>query len=320
MITLLSILVFVSIYVFILAIFTILAKERTFLQKRLNDMVIKGPHQIGLANNKSKQAPIKELITKLSSVFAAKSYSIRVEKELIKGGIPLKGEEFITIRLLTTAGTGLLLTTLTGDLAIGIILGACAFIAPMLVVRYNQNKRMKRFNAQIGDSLIVMANSLRAGFSFFQALDLVSKEMPDPISGEFGKVLREINLGTPTEEALVNLNERVGSDDLDLLITAVLIQRQVGGNLSEVLDNISHTIRERIRIKGEIKALTAQGKISGLVIGLLPVILGLVLFMINRSYIMGLFTNAIGISLVVGGIISEILGLILVKKIVDIDV
>ena len=320
MITLLSVLVFVSIYATILAIFNLLAKERTLLQKRLRDMVIKGPHQIGLDHNKSRPAPTKELLIKFSSVFAAKSYSVRVEKELIKGGIPLKGEEFITIRLLTTGGTGLLFTALTGDLAIGIILGAIAFVVPMLVVRYAQNKRMKKFNAQIGDSLIVMANSLRAGFSFFQALDLVSKEMPEPISGEFGKVLREINLGTPTEAALVNLNERVGSDDLDLLITAVLIQRQVGGNLSEVLDNISHTIRERIRIKGEIKALTAQGKISGLIIGLLPVILGLVLFMINRTYIMGLFTNVIGIGLVIGGIISEMLGLMFVKKIVDIDV
>lgn len=318
--TFIAVLTFFTCYLLVLAIFNILSKEELLLQKRLKDMVIEGPHQKGLVIERPSQPALKSFISRLSTVFAAKSYSLAIEKELVKGGIPLKGEEFVTIRLLAAGGGGLLFSTLYGDLTIGLVFGGIGYLVPRFVVKYAQTKRMNRFNNQIGDSLVIMANSLRAGFSFFQALEMVSKEMPDPIAGEFGRVLREINLGTHTEEALRNLAERVGSDDLDLVITAVLIQRQVGGNLSEVLDNISDTIRERIRIKGEIKALTAQGKISGLIIGLLPVIIGLVLLLINRSYIIDLFTTTIGLGLVIGGVISELIGLILIRKIVDIEV
>jgi energy-coupling factor transporter ATP-binding protein EcfA2 len=177
-----------------------------------------------------------------------------------------------------------------------------------------------RLKAELADSLGIMTNSLRAGYSFLQAMEMVAAEAPYPLGGEYKRTLREIQLGTPTETALNNMSHRVGSDDLELVVTAIITQRKVGGNLAEILDSIAGTIRERVRIQGEIKTLTAQGRISGLIIGLLPVALVAVLFVINPGYIGMLFTEPIGLVLVGGAVIGEIVGVLIVKKIVDIKV
>jgi len=151
-------------------------------------------------------------------------------------------------------------------------------------------------------------------------MEVVRREMPPPISKEFGQALAEMNLGIATEEALMNLTRRIKSDDLDLVVTAVVIQRTVGGNLASVLDTIAETIRERVRIKGEIRALTAQGRISGLVIGLLPVGLALLLFFISPGYISFLWSTPTGMMLAGIAVGTEILGVLMIKKIVNIKV
>jgi len=255
-----------------------------------------------------------------SKVFAARSFTRKMEIELMKADIPLRGEEFIMINFLLMAGLGLLLLLITRNAILGWFGAVAGFVAPRVVVKRIKLKRIQKFNSQIGDALVVMSNSLRAGFSFLQALEMVSREMPPPVADEFSRTLREMNLGTPTEEALLNLTSRVESEDLDLVITAVLIQRQVGGNLSEVLDNISHTIRERIRIKGEIKTLTAQGRISGIIVGVLPIVIGLILAVINPGYIGALFVTPAGWAMLITGVISQIIGIALIKKTVDIKV
>ena len=255
-----------------------------------------------------------------SRVFAAKDFTKKVEAELMKADIPLRGEEFVMIIVLLILGLGFLITLLTQNILLGWFGAVIGFIVPRTMVKRIKVKRVQKFNLQIGDALIVMANSMRAGFSFLQAMEMVSREMPPPISDEFTRALREMNLGTPTEEALVNMTERIESDDLDLVITAVLIQRQVGGNLSEVLDGISHTIRERIRIKGEIKTLTAQGRISGMIVGALPIVIGVLLSFINPEYIGALFTDPLGWAILSAGVISQTIGIALIKKTVDIKV
>jgi len=262
----------------------------------------------------------KSSFREASKVFASRGISRTMESELMKADIPIRGEEFILINVLLMAGLGLLLLVLTRNAILvwlGVLVG---FVGPRIFVKRTKVKRVQKFNSQIGDSLVVMSNSLRAGFSFLQAMEMVAREMPAPISDEFNRTLREMNLGTPTEEALLNLNKRIESEDLDLVITAVLIQRQVGGNLSEILDGISHTIRERIRIKGEIKTLTAQGRISGIIVGALPVVIGLVLAVINPTYIGSLFTNPVGWGMLTAGAISQTVGIALIKKTVDIKV
>lgn len=244
----------------------------------------------------------------------------RVDKKLADADVPLRGEEFVVIVFFLVFTAGFFFSVLTMNIGLGLVAGAACSVIPFLFVSSSRSKRLQSFNNQIGDALVIMSNSLRSGFSFLQAMDMVCKELPNPIRKEFSRTFREINLGTPTEEALLNMAKRVNSEDLNLIVTAVLIQRQVGGNLAEVMDNIGHTIRERIRIKGEVKTLTAQGRMSGIVIGLLPLAMALFITMINPSYMMTLFTNSIGIVMVAMALFGQLLGVLLIKKIVSIEV
>ncbi|MGF7185893.1 tight adherence protein B [Desulfitispora alkaliphila] len=262
----------------------------------------------------------KEALIRISSIFKSKGIAQRLEVELSQADIPIKGEEFITTMILTALGPAVLVMLITENILLSFLLSILGIIGPLSFIKSSKSKRVALFNHQLSDALIMMSNSLRAGFSFLQAMEHIGNELPDPLSKEFKRVLREINLGTTTEEALVNLGKRVKSEDLDMVITAVLIQRQVGGNLAEVLDNISHTVRERVRIKGEVKTLTAQGRISGLIIGVLPVVLVGVLLVINPSYVMVLFNHQIGLLMLAYGIVSEIIGILLIQKVVNIKI
>lgn len=243
-----------------------------------------------------------------------------VDKSLMHADIPLKSEEFIFMVAAASLGTGTLSAVLLGNPAFGVLLTISAALTAALWLRMAIIKRTNKFNTQIGDALVLIANSLRSGHSFLQAMDTVRKEMPPPIAREFGRTFQEMHLGTPTEEALQNLAQRVDSEDLDLVVTAVVIQRQVGGNLAEVLDNIAGTIRERIRIKGEIRTITAQGKMSGLVIGMLPPALAAILTTINPSYLKELFTHPLGLYMLATAVTMEIIGILLIRKIVNIEV
>jgi len=241
-----------------------------------------------------------------------------IDKKLEEADILLRGSEFVAMVMAIALGTTLLFFTVTLKLFLSIIAGIAASIVPFVIVSSTRQKRLASFHAQIGDALTIMSNSLRSGFSFVQSMDMVSKELADPIKKEFNRTIVEINLGASTETALLNLAKRVNSDDLDLIVTAVLIQRQVGGNLAEVLDNIAAAVRERIRIKGEIKTLTAQGRISGLIIGLLPIFLLIFMLTVNPGYIMELFTTKIGLVMLTFALLGQIIGLMIIKRIVDI--
>lgn len=247
-------------------------------------------------------------------------YKRKIQKQLISGHIFLKSEEYITVCLILFIIGGLLgyITTMNVIIAFFIAL-ACWFI-PSIFLKAKTRSRIKTLNEQLGDAIVLISNSLKAGYSFFQAVDAVSKEMSGPISEEFTQMQKEINLGTTTEQALENLANRVESDDLDMVVTAVLIQRQVGGNLSEILDNISTTIRDRVKIKGDIKAITAQGRMSGIIISVLPVGLGIVLYIINPEHISLLFKEQLGIAILVFSGIMELTGIFLINKIVKIEI
>lgn len=206
----------------------------------------------------------------------------------------------------------------------GIMIGALAgFLAPVLYLRRQQNRRLIRFDNQLADMLSLMVNGLRAGYSIMQALESVSKELPPPISDEFRRVVQEMQLGIPMETALENLTRRIPSKDLDLLVTAVNVQREVGGNLAEVLDNISHTIRERVRVKGEIRILTSQVMMSGRFLAIMPVAVIILMYFINRQYMMRFFnpaTRMFGIPALIIGAFMILIGYYLMNKIAAIEV
>lgn len=171
---------------------------------------------------------------------------------------------------------------------LGILVG---LRVPRFYVRTMAKRRMQAFDGQLSDTLNLWVNALRSGYSVLQSMEAIATELPPPVSVEFERVVQEVRLGLSVEQALANMYRRVPSEDLDLVITAVNIQREVGGNLAEVLDTISFTIRERVRIKGEIRTLTAQGRVSGWIISLLPIALGFVLFLINPEYVSQLWVR-----------------------------
>lgn len=255
-----------------------------------------------------------------SNLLVMKKYKSKIQKELLKANIPLKGEEFVAIQLLIFAFTIVIVFNITKLFILAVIVGILSLFILKLIVNIKKTKRLKQFNDQLGDTIVLISNSLKVGHSFFQALDSAAREMPEPMSKEVRKVINEMKLGVTAENALNNLLNRIDSDDLELVITAVIIQRQTGGNLSEILDTIAKTIRERIKIKGEIKTLTAQGRLSGIIVSLLPIVLGIVIYFIDPDYITILFTRKIGLILLGIALINEIIGYIIINKIVKIDV
>jgi tight adherence protein B len=195
----------------------------------------------------------------------------------------------------------------------------CFFIPPVYV-SYQKSKRRRMFSEQLPEALSQLSGALRAGYSIPQSLDVVQQQMPWPIGDEFRRVVREIQLGQSLNAALVHLSERIVSDDLIMVISAINIHQQVGGNLASILDTVSETIRERVRIKREIQVLTAQQRISGYVLVALPIALAGILLILNPEYEMRLFTPGLTLCIPTGALISMALGYFIMQRIVDIEV
>ena len=241
--------------------------------------------------------------------------------QLARADLKITVGEFIIMQVVVALGLGVVGTIGFGTIVLGLLAAVVGWFIPRWFVSFRQGKRLTAFGDQLGDSLNLMVNGLRSGYSVMQAMEAVAREMPPPISTEFARVVQEVQIGLPFEQALGNLLRRIKSDDLDLVVTAINVQREVGGNLAEVLDVISFTIRERVRIKGEVRTLTAQGKYSGYVISLLPIGLALVLFCVNKPYVSRLFTSgACGWAMVICGLLMIGTGFIAIQKIVAIEV
>ncbi len=278
-----------------------------------------------VAADKEKASPLTDWINRRVE---GSQRGDRIAKKLAQADIKLKPGEYIAVRIIAAFGVGVISYILFGrgtplGAVIAIVGGFIGSFLPNMYVSGQQKKRLRNFNDQLPDMLNLMVNGLRAGYSTMQAMEAVSKELPAPISDEFRRVVQEMQLGVPMERALDNLLRRVPSEDLDLVITAINVQREVGGNLAEVLDTISFTIRERIRIKGEIRVLTSQVVYSGRMLSILPIALAGFLWVINRPYMMNLFkpgNRACGIGMLSCGLLMIISGYFIMNKIADIEV
>ncbi len=202
----------------------------------------------------------------------------------------------------------------------GSILAVAGWNIPKRVLAVLKQRRLQRFNLQLVDSLVNMSNALKAGFSLQQAIELVVREGQNPISQEFGMYLHQMRVGMRMEEALESLQRRVGSEDLLLMISAFDTARQTGGNLTEVFEKIAHTIRERLRIELRIRTLTAQGRLQGVIVGAMPLLLGLAMFFLDSTMMMNFFHSGVGITMVIIVIILEVLGALTIRKIINIDI
>ncbi|MCK5645485.1 MAG: type II secretion system F family protein [Anaerolineales bacterium] len=246
-----------------------------------------------------------------------------LSKHLARADLKFRPAEYVFLIINSGFVMGFIGYILAGQVGFGILTGIFGLFLPPLYVLRSQKKRLSMFDHQLGDMLNLVVNGLRAGYSTLQAMEAVSKEMPAPISDEFYRVVQEIQLGLSMEEALDHLIRRIDSEDLDLVITAITIQREVGGNLAEILDVISFTIRERVRIKGEIAALTAQGRATAWVISALPIALSLILYLVNRPYMMQFLnpeTRNCGIPILLLAGIMVVSGFAITQKIVKIDI
>ncbi len=311
------VLVFSAVFLFVMGVYGLLCGDRHQMQERLLRYT---KQQVGGTEGTDKRDIWRTLLSWGGRLFTSVKFTERVEERLAQADIPLRGEEVLFLDLAITLGVPFIVVVMTANLSFAVLCGFVSCISPWIYINSKRQKRLRLLNNQLADSLSIMINALRAGYSFLQSMEMVASESPQPLAKEYKHALREMQLGTPVEAALSNMSRRVGSDDLDLVITALLTQRQVGGNLAEVLDNIAETIRERVKIKGEIKTLTAQGRISGLIIGLLPVFLVALLLVINPQYIGVLFNEPLGLALLMGAVCGEVIGVLLIKQIVDIKV
>lgn len=245
--------------------------------------------------------------------------STNLDRKMQQAGWPLLGSEFQVV----LAGCGAIGALVLGILTmtpLNAVLGfAAGCIVCMIVLSISIQRRQKAFINQLGDMLTMIANALRAGFSFMQALDHIANEMDDPVKTEVRRVVMDVNVGLPLEEALNNMTERINSPDFNLVVAAVLIQRQVGGNLAQILDTISETINERVRMRREISALTAQGRMSGMVLGCLPFGLAIILQIISPGYLEPLFSNPMGQAALAGSGVLMLIGFVVIRKIVNIE-
>lgn len=244
----------------------------------------------------------------------------RIELMMQQADWPIRGTEFEAILLLWGGLVGLItfLVTLKGAMFfVGALVGILMGFA-LLGLRIR--RRRKKFTNQLGDMLTMVANALRAGFSFMQAFELISREMDAPMGREVQLVVNEVNLGNTLESALDNMQRRVASPDFELVVTAVLIQRQVGGDLASILDTISETIAERVRMRREVMTLTAQGRASALVVSCIPIGLAAAISIMNPNYLSPLIETDLGRMFITGAVILQLIGFIIIHRIVDIRI
>jgi len=268
----------------------------------------------------AKPTPLESAINKAIS---NRPFAQKWRQQLARADIKLTVAEYAALHIISMIGFFVLgyFVIFGQELVMGIVSGFVGFFAPRIYVARQTSKRLIAFEQQLPDTLGLWVNALRSGYSVMQSMEAISRDSPEPTATEFKRVIQEVSLGIDMSDALQHLLDRVESEDLDLVVTAVNIQREVGGNLAEILDIISHTIRERIKLKGEIRVLTAQGRITGYLISGLPILLALFLYAINREYMANLFENRacgwplLGIGLALIGIGSAV-----VQKIVQIEI
>jgi tight adherence protein B len=274
-------------------------------------------------DKKDKEKKPSALTERIDGMLQNRGFATKWRSNLARADLKLTVTEFLALHVIASFGLALVGFTVLfpGNIVATIVLGGVGLFLPRLYVNYKQGKRFHGFEEQLPDTLGLWVNSLRSGYSVMQALEAISREAPDPSAMELRRVVQEVQLGIPMDEALAHLLTRMPSDDLDLVITAVNIQREVGGNLAEILEIIGHTIRERIKLKGEVRVLTSQGRVTGYLISGLPILLAIFLAIINPDYVGKLFSNRLcGWPMIAIGLGMIGMGSAVIQKIVDIEI
>jgi len=305
-----TILIAAGVFIIALTVLLMVFKDKHHIQKRIDNITTDSSgDKLKQKKQKNKQTGNADNKIKIFK---------RLVNDLSMSGISIRPSEFLMIWLISALipATILLLISQNIVIALGaVIIGA---FLPPFYVHTKHVKRVELFEEQLVDALGIICSSLKAGLTFQQALVSIANEMPNPIANEFSRVARELKLGIPLEKSLTNLSEKIQSKNFMMIVSAILIQRQTGGNLSEILNNIAGTIKERFKIKSEIKVLTTTGRTSGIIVGMMPIFILLIFMLLNPSYVLIFFKSNLGITMLVAGVVMEIIGYLFIRKIVNI--
>ena len=296
-------------------------RDHTSLDKRLRRY---GGRAYQLTEDEQKQAAssqVTQLLAKrVEASLSGRTFAAALRTDLARANLKLNVGEFVMLQVGCMIGIGVLAWLISGVVLVGSLFAAVGWFVPKVWLRRRQVGRLKAFNNQLADTIALMSNSLRSGLSLVQAMEMISREAEPPVSDEFQRVVREIGLGVAPQEALLHLVRRLASDDLDLMVVAILVQFEIGGNLSRILDSIASTIRERVKLNGEIRTMSAQGRMAGYVLSGMPVAIGGVLMLIAPSYMGALFTPGPWLALPVAAFVGIVVGSLTIRKLVAIEV
>jgi tight adherence protein B len=294
----------VMIILLIIGMIVTTSREQTLVEERLSQYI--GEKETSVEREAQRSA----ITDWVSRRVERTTFGDRVAQSLARADLKLKVGEYFALIFIAVCVLGGITWLIGGRNIISFLIGAVVgLIAPGMYVNQQQSKRLTKFNEQLSDMLNLMVNGLRAGYSTLQAMEAISKELPAPISEEFRRVVQEMQIGISMETALANLLRRIPSDDLDFVITAINVQREVGGNLSEILETISFTIRERVKIKGEIRVVTSQVRASGTILALIPIFLTLILWFLNPKYLMSFMDAGPLCAIIAASVVVILIGL-----------
>ncbi len=306
-----SLLAFALAYIIAMAV----SADKIAAEKRLEELNKQEGDgvDVALVKHESKRSKNKKR-DKSGNNFFEKFGSV-LYRELQAADVKMRPEEFITIWIVVALVPALLAAMFTGNSVLSIVLAVAGTVTPIVIIKSKQKSRVKKFDEQLSDALMICCSCLRSGLSFMQAMETISKDMDAPISTEFETCLKEVSMGASMDDALDNMGKRIKSKHLALMISAVLVQRQTGGNLSQILETLSDTIRDRMKLKKQLKTATSSGKMSGTIVGAMPVILLGMFSLVNYDFVKVLFTETRGhIALAIAAGL-ELMAFIAIKRI-----
>lgn len=302
----------------VLAVYVVLFAKRTFIQERLG----RYPQDLDLEPKESDKPVLgtEGVTSVIDAILKSKiiqTRNLRIQNELDKARIQIKPTEYMILSALAMLVMGLFLALLTESLILGLLGLLLGYFLPGLFLEYSKRKIAQRINDQLPDVLAIISNGLRAGLSFSQSIIKSIKEIKEPLATDFRKLVHDTVLGKDLTEALDELAVRAGDEDIDMLVAAITIHRQVGGNLAEILDILAETVRERVKIKGDIRRLTVQSKMSAAIVGAIPILILMIMYALNRDFVMPLFTTLPGLLMLGVALGMQVIGIFIIIKIIN---
>lgn len=311
--------IFIGVTLFLYVLILLIIPPSQLLKKRTEFYGYKPVRKSIEEEDEYKKGGFNRFTSFISRIAAKRGFVELFTLRLERAGMKIRGSEFISIHIIVLIISSLVIYTFTNNFPLTVVAILLGAIGPFIFIKFKASQRIKKFHEQLPDTLQLIGGSLKAGYSFNQALGMVQDETKPPISDEFKRVLSEIRMGSPEKDALDNMAKRINSEHLDWTVMAINVQREVGGNLAEVMDIIASTIRERDRVMNQIKALTAEGRISAYILIALPIVVGMILSILNREYVSLLVTTKLGLIIIAIAFTLMVIGSVWIIKIVRVD-